>query len=150
MIAFEIGGFESARRSRDHHVEDFIGLHAAIDVVAQKDEDRGDVHFRLGGILFDHVEQASQQVSAFFQCRKLARRRRSLAALQLLKSLLDGLRDHLNPGGRALLAYGAVDGIQHLLRYSEDNGLRVRILDDRKLEDLPAVFVPGMLLEVSL
>lgn len=67
----------------------------------------------------------------------------------LLRSLLDGLRDHLNPGGKALLAYGAVDGIQHLLRYSEDNGLRVRILDDRKLEDLPPVFVPGMLLEVS-
>jgi methylase of polypeptide subunit release factors len=67
----------------------------------------------------------------------------------LLRSLLDGLRDHLNPDGKALLAYGAVDGIQHLMRYSADNVLSVRILDDRKLEDLPPVFVPGMLLEVS-
>jgi len=68
----------------------------------------------------------------------------------LLRSLLDGLRSHLNPGGRSLLAYGAVDGIQHLIHYSSENGLRVRVLDDRRLEDLPPVFVPGMLLEVSL
>ena len=68
----------------------------------------------------------------------------------LLRSLLNGLRGHLNKNGRALLAYGAVDGIQHLMHYSNDNGLGVRVLDDRKLEDLPPVFVPGMLLEVFI
>ena len=67
----------------------------------------------------------------------------------LLRSLLEGLTGHLNPNGKALLAYGAVDGIQHLLHYSQDNGLNTRILDDRNLEDLPSVFVPGMLVEVS-
>jgi SAM-dependent methyltransferase len=67
----------------------------------------------------------------------------------LLHSLVGGLREHLNADGRALLAYGSVDGIDRLKRLCSEDGLRVRILDDRDLDLLPAVFVPGMLLEVS-
>jgi predicted RNA methylase len=67
----------------------------------------------------------------------------------LLHSLLKGLDAHLTPGGRALLAYGCVDAIETLEREAgRRHGLAVRRLDPRKLEDLPAVFLPGMLLEV--
>ena len=67
----------------------------------------------------------------------------------LLQSLLTGLPDHLNPEGKALLAYGAVEGIRILQQSSSKHGFHVEILDDRDLEKLPPVFVPGMLLEVS-
>ncbi len=68
---------------------------------------------------------------------------------ELLRTLLDGLRDRLRPGGRALLAYGCREAIDTLYRLAEEHDLRVRILDERNLEDLPEVFLPGMLLEVT-
>jgi methylase of polypeptide subunit release factors len=67
----------------------------------------------------------------------------------LLRSLVAGLREHLNPDGRALLAYGSADGIAHVQRLCSEHSLRLRILDDRDPDVLPAVFVPGVLLEVS-
>ena len=67
----------------------------------------------------------------------------------LLQSLLTGLPDHLNLEGKALLAYGAVEGIRTLQQSSSKHGFHFKILDDRDLEKLPPVFVPGMLLEVS-
>ena len=70
-------------------------------------------------------------------------------SFELLRTIVGGLREHLNPGGKALLAYGSVDGIRQLRRLAAEDDLRVRILDDRDPEMLPAVFVPGMLLEVS-
>lgn len=67
---------------------------------------------------------------------------------QLLRSILTGARECLNPGGRLLLAYGSRDAVQTLERLAAGYGLRVERLDDRALLDLPEVFIPGMLLEV--
>jgi release factor glutamine methyltransferase len=68
---------------------------------------------------------------------------------ELLGSLLAGLRDRLHPGGRALLAYGCRDAIHALHDLAEEQELDVKQLDDRDLESLPEVFLPGMLLEVT-
>jgi predicted RNA methylase len=67
---------------------------------------------------------------------------------RLMRSLLAGLAAHLKPGGRALLAYGCVDAIQTLQRLAPEFDLAVRTHDDRNLNDLSEVFLPGMLLEV--
>jgi tRNA1(Val) A37 N6-methylase TrmN6 len=67
----------------------------------------------------------------------------------LLRSLTAGLRDHLEPGGKALLAYGNVTAVQELHRLAEVHKLDVRQLDDRDLNSLPENFLPGMLLEVT-
>lgn len=67
----------------------------------------------------------------------------------LLRSLIAGLRDHLKPGGRALLAYGCRDAIEKLHDLAEEHDLEVNILDERPLHTLPDVFLPGMLLEVT-
>lgn len=68
---------------------------------------------------------------------------------RLLESILSGLDQHLKPKGRALLAYGCVSAVRELHRRAEAHGLRVRHLDDRDLDSLPELFLPGMLLEVS-
>ena len=68
----------------------------------------------------------------------------------LLRSLLRGLKAHLKPNGKALLAYGCVNAIKTLKRLAGENGLAVEVLDDRKLDDLPEVFLPGMLLEITV
>ena len=68
----------------------------------------------------------------------------------LLRSLLAGLRDHLEPEGKALLAYGSVDAIKEVQRLAPQYGLQVRILDDRDLDSLRPQFLPGMLLEVTV
>lgn len=69
----------------------------------------------------------------------------------LLRTLLDGLPRRLNPGGKALLAYGTAAGVRTLLRMAFERGMTVRIIDDeRDPENLPDEFLPGMLLEVSL
>ena len=67
----------------------------------------------------------------------------------LLDSLLTSLRDHLRPGGKLYLAYGAVTGIRLAIRRAEELGYRTRILDDRDLNTLPEVFLPGMLIEIA-
>jgi len=67
---------------------------------------------------------------------------------QLLRSLLEGLEDHLEPGGKALLAYGSREAIQTVLRVAPEYGLEVRVLDDRDPSHLPPTFLPGMMLEV--
>jgi release factor glutamine methyltransferase len=67
---------------------------------------------------------------------------------ELLHSLLSGLRDHLTPGGRAWLAYGCKEAVVTIIELAPEHGLEVEILDDRELEDLPELFLPGMLLEV--
>lgn len=69
---------------------------------------------------------------------------------QLLRSLVAGLRSRLAPGGRAYLAYGCREAIHQLQRHAFREGLHVRKLDDRDLSRLPEVFLPGLLLEVSL
>jgi release factor glutamine methyltransferase len=67
---------------------------------------------------------------------------------ELLRSILSAARARLNPEGRLLLAYGCRDAILTAERIAGTHGLRVRRLDDRTLDDLPEVFIPGMLLEV--
>ena len=67
----------------------------------------------------------------------------------LMRSLLAGLKEHLAPGGKALLAYGCVDAIKTLCRLAPEYKLQVRQLDDRHLDDLSEVFLPGMLIQVK-
>lgn len=68
---------------------------------------------------------------------------------ELLRSLIAGLRDHLKPNGKAYLAFGCVEAIRHAEELASQFNLRFRILDDRSLESLPEVFLPGMLLEIT-
>ena len=68
----------------------------------------------------------------------------------LMQSLLDGLPDHLNSGGRCLLAYGHVPAIKRLQQESKKLGYDFKILDDRDLDSLDRDFLPGMLLEIRL
>jgi release factor glutamine methyltransferase len=66
----------------------------------------------------------------------------------LLQSLLQGARQRLNPGGRMLLAYGCVTAIRRIQDVAAQEQLSVRILDNRDLNQLPEVFLPGMLIEL--
>lgn len=66
----------------------------------------------------------------------------------LLKSILSGAQERLKPGGRLLLAYGCVTAIRRIEELAPDYRLSVRRLDERSLEQLPEVFLPGMLLEL--
>ena len=67
----------------------------------------------------------------------------------LLESILADLRTRLKPGGKAFLAYGAVDAVEHALELGPQFELQVSVLDDRSIADLPETFLPGMLLEIS-
>lgn len=68
---------------------------------------------------------------------------------QLLDSLLrDGGR-HLRPGGRMWLAYGCATAIRVILETAPRQGWQVRWLDERTFADLPEVFLPGLLLELT-
>jgi hypothetical protein len=57
--------------------------------------------------------------------------------------------DHLEPGGKALLAYGCVDAIRNAKRLADQYGVQLALVDDRDLDRLPDVFLPGMLLELT-
>ena len=70
------------------------------------------------------------------------------ANFALMKSFLSGLRNHLKPGGRALLAYGCVDAIKTLQELSKEHHFEFIIRDERNLDELPEEFLPGMLLEI--
>jgi len=67
----------------------------------------------------------------------------------LIRSMLEGFDEHLNPGGVGLLAYGSVSGIRAVLRIAAEVNLKTRILDERDLDDLQEEFLPGMLIEVT-
>lgn len=67
---------------------------------------------------------------------------------QLLQSLLSGARRHLRPGGRMWLAYGCRTAIQMVQKTAAELGLECAVLDERRLEDLPELFLPGMLIEI--
>jgi predicted RNA methylase len=72
-------------------------------------------------------------------------------AFLLMRTLFEGLPKHLNPGGKALLAYGSVSGIRMLYKLSAEKGYDIRVIDDdRNLDDLEEEFLPGMLLEVTV
>ncbi|MEO2019437.1 MAG: 50S ribosomal protein L11 methyltransferase [Fuerstiella sp.] len=69
---------------------------------------------------------------------------------RLMKSFVEGLPEHLNPGGRAFLAYGCVTAIRRLQTLLMKHNLPFRVLDERSLDDLPETFLPGMLIEIRL
>ncbi|MEQ9409313.1 MAG: hypothetical protein RIK87_16375 [Fuerstiella sp.] len=60
------------------------------------------------------------------------------------------MAQHLNPNGRAFLAYGCVTAVRELKHSLTARGLRFTVLDDRKLDKLPEIFLPGMLIEVHV
>jgi len=67
----------------------------------------------------------------------------------LLRSLLTDFRLHLEPSGRLLLAYGCVDAIKKAQAIADEELLEFQIHDDRKIDQLPINFLPGMLLEIT-
>ncbi len=66
----------------------------------------------------------------------------------LMDSILDGLPERLNPGGRCLLSYGHVPAIKRLISEAEKRNYVVKVLDDRDLDALDTDFLPGMLVEL--
>lgn len=71
------------------------------------------------------------------------------ANFDLLKSLFAGLKKHLNPGGRVLLAYGCVDAIETIQKLSDQYGLEYTKIDSRMLHKLPEEFLPGMMVQLQ-
>ena len=69
---------------------------------------------------------------------------------QLLKSLVTGARTKLRPHGRMWLAYGCVTAIRRIQEVAAEQKLSCTLLDDRPLESLPEVFLPGMLIEIRV
>lgn len=68
---------------------------------------------------------------------------------ELLDGILSDSRQYLKEDGRVLLAYGCKTAIQRVLDKAPDLGWRVTICDERELDSLPEVFLPGMLLELQ-
>ncbi len=66
-----------------------------------------------------------------------------------MKSLLSDAPAHLNPGGELYLAYGCKTAIRLLQELSTQLDYTIEILDDRRLEELDEVFLPGMLLRLK-
>ena len=68
----------------------------------------------------------------------------------LLDSLVKGARDRLKSSGRMWLAYGCVTAIRRIETLANAEELHYTQLDERDLDDLPEVFLPGMLLELTV
>ena len=69
---------------------------------------------------------------------------------QLLQSLVAGARTRLRPNGRMWLAYGCVTAIRRIQEVAAEQQLSCTLLDDRSLDSLPEVFLPGMLIEIRV
>lgn len=69
---------------------------------------------------------------------------------QLMNSLVTGARNHLKPGGRIWLAYGSVSAIRFLEKLAHHSGLSFRIMDPRDISTLPELFLPGMMIELTI
>ena len=68
----------------------------------------------------------------------------------LLKSLVTGARRRLKPQGRLWLAYGCVTAIVEIQKQAAVERLSFRLIDERKLDEMPEVFLPGMLIEITV
>ncbi len=68
---------------------------------------------------------------------------------ELMKSLLIDARLHLTPGGELYLAYGCKTAIRLLEKLAGELAYDYTVLDDRKLDELTEVFLPGMLLKLK-
>ncbi len=69
---------------------------------------------------------------------------------QLLRSILVDLDERLTPGGKAYLAYGSVSSVRQTLCIASELGLSATVLDDRDLNTLSEVFLPAIVIEVTL
>ena len=68
----------------------------------------------------------------------------------LLDSIVTGARQRLRPLGRMWLAYGCVTAIRRIEMLTRQERLQYLQLDDRSLDELPEVFLPGMLIEITV
>jgi release factor glutamine methyltransferase len=68
---------------------------------------------------------------------------------KLLDGILTNAQSHLKPDGKVLLAYGCRTAIERVRKEAPGRGWQVQIVDDRNLEELPEVFLPGMLIELT-
>ena len=68
----------------------------------------------------------------------------------LLDSLVSGARERLRPNGRMWLAYGCVRAIRRIEMLAQKERLQFTQLDGRSLDELPEIFLPGMLLELTV
>ncbi|MCC6507811.1 MAG: class I SAM-dependent methyltransferase [Pirellulaceae bacterium] len=68
--------------------------------------------------------------------------------MRLCQSLLAESRNHLKPGGKLILVYGARTALTTLETRAPQLGWQIRILDARPRDQLPEVFVPGVMLEL--
>lgn len=68
---------------------------------------------------------------------------------ELLKSLLMEARSHLSPNGELYLAYGCKTAIRLMEKLAVELKYDFEVLDDRKLDELTEVFLPGMLLKLT-
>ncbi|RMF44043.1 MAG: class I SAM-dependent methyltransferase [Planctomycetota bacterium] len=68
---------------------------------------------------------------------------------QLLDGILEQSSRHLRPNGELWLAYGAKTAIRRVLERAHETGWDVEVDDPRHLDELPEVFLPGMLLKLS-
>ena len=69
---------------------------------------------------------------------------------ELLKSLVTGARERLRPNGKLWLAYGCVAAIRKIQEVAAAEGLHCTLLDERPIESLPELFLPGMLIEITV
>ncbi len=69
---------------------------------------------------------------------------------ELLKSLVSGARERLRPNGKLWLAYGCVTAIRKIREVAAAEGLNCTLLDERPVESLPELFLPGMLIEITV
>lgn len=68
---------------------------------------------------------------------------------QLLRSIIGEGKSRLHPGGKILLAYGCVAAIRKIEDLAAEYDFDVTRFDDRDLDSLPPVFLPGYLLGLT-
>ncbi len=68
---------------------------------------------------------------------------------RLMDAILSQAQTRLRPTGSLLLAYGAKKAIERVKSTAPAHGWTVTVHDDRNLDSLPEVFLPGMLLELK-
>ncbi len=69
---------------------------------------------------------------------------------ELLTSLVTGARQRLKPNGRLWLAYGCVTAIRQVHDVAARENLSCVLRDERSLDTLPELFLPGMLIEITV
>ncbi len=66
----------------------------------------------------------------------------------LLKSVFEGLEDHLNPNGRVWMTYGRTDAIKAIHELAQTHQFELIPRDSRELSQLPEEFFPGFVIEI--